>query len=87
MSSDQEAVTLHQVKVHDVWAFAAFKAFQSGVSLEQILSACHSKSHNTFTQFNLKDVAWADTAFPFGPSGICSAGTPPNPEMMRYVNL
>ena len=51
--SDQEALTLHQVKAHDVRAFAASKAFQSGVSLEQILSACHRKSHNTFTQFYL----------------------------------
>ena len=59
--SDQEAHTLHQVKTHDVRAFAASKAFQSGVSLEQILSACHWKSHNTFTQFYLKDVAWADS--------------------------
>ena len=54
-------ITLHQVKAHDVRAFAASKAFQSGVSLEQILSACHWKSHNTFTQFYLKDVAWADS--------------------------
>ena len=38
--SGQEAHTLHQVKAHDVRAFAAFKAFQSGVSLKQILSAC-----------------------------------------------
>ena len=59
--SDQEALTLHQVKAHDVRAFAASKAFQSGVSLEQILSASHWKSHNTFTQFYLEDVAWADT--------------------------
>ena len=59
--SDQEAHTLHQVKAHDVMAFASSKAFQSGVSLEQILSACHWKSHNTFTQFYLKDVAWADS--------------------------
>ena len=59
--SDHQAHTLHQVKAHDVRAFAAFKAFQSGVSLEQILSACHWKSHNTFTQFYLKDVAWADS--------------------------
>ena len=65
--SDQEALTLHQVKAH-VRAFAASKAFQSGVSLEQILSACHRKSHNTFTQFYLKDVAWADTElFHLGP--------------------
>ena len=34
--SDQQAHTLHQVKAHDVRAFAASKAFQSGVSLEQI---------------------------------------------------
>ena len=47
--SDQEAHTLQQVKACDARAFAASKAFQSGVSLEQILSACHWKSHNTFT--------------------------------------
>ena len=66
--SDQEALTLHQVKSYDVRAFAAFKAFQSGISLQQILSACHWKSHNIFTQFYLKDVAWADTElFHLGP--------------------
>ena len=66
--SDQEALTLHQVKAHDVRAFVASKAFQSGVSLEQILSACHWKFHNTFTQFYLKDAAWADTElFHLGP--------------------
>ena len=66
--SDQEALTLHQVKAHDVRAFAASKAFQLGVSLEQILLACHWKSQNTFTQFYLKDVAWADTElFHLGP--------------------
>ena len=65
--SDQEALTLHQVKAHDVRALAASKA-NRGVSLEQILSACHWKSHNTFTQFYLKDVAWADTElFHLGP--------------------
>ena len=66
--ADHQAHTLHQVKAHDVRAFAASKAFQSGVSLEQILSACHWKSHNTFTQFYLKDVAWADSElFHLGP--------------------
>ena len=59
--SDQESLTVHQVKTHDIRAFAASKAFQGGVSSEQILSACHWKSHNTFTQFYLKDVAWADS--------------------------
>ena len=66
--SNQQAVTLDQVKAHDVRAFAAFKALKSGVTLEQILSACHWKSHNTFTQFYLKDVAWADSElFHLGP--------------------
>ena len=58
--SDQESLTLHQVKAHDVRSLAASKAFQSRVSLEQILSACHWKSHNTFTKFQ-KDVAWCDS--------------------------
>ena len=66
--SDQEALSLHQVKAHDVRAFAASKAFQSGISLDQILSACLWKSHNTFTQFYLKDVAWTDSElFHLGP--------------------
>ena len=59
--SDQEALILHQVKAHDVRAFTASKAFQGVISLDQILAACHWKSHNTFTQFYLKDVAWADS--------------------------
>ena len=39
--SDQEAHSLHQVKTHDVRAFAAPKVFQLGVSIVSILSACH----------------------------------------------
>ena len=66
--SDQDSLNLHQVKAHDVRAFAASKAFQGGISLDQILAACHWKSHNTFTQFYLKDVAWADKElFHLGP--------------------
>ena len=59
--SDQATQRLHQIRVHDVQAFAASQAFQGGVSLDQILSACHWKAHNTFTQFYLKDLAWADS--------------------------
>ena len=40
--SDQEALTLHQVKAHDVRPFAASKAFQSGFSLEQIPQHLHT---------------------------------------------
>ena len=57
--SDEEAQTIHQVRAHDVRAFAASKAFQGRASLDQMLSACHWKAHNTFTQFYLKDLAWA----------------------------
>ena len=59
--SDQSAQDLHQVRAHDVRAFAASQAFQGGISLDQILSACHWKAHNTFTQFYLRDLAWADS--------------------------
>ena len=59
--SDEDTQNLLQVKAHDVRAFAASKAFQGGVSLDQILSPCHWKAHNTFTQFYLKDLAWADS--------------------------
>ena len=51
---------MHQAKIHDVGAFAVSKAFQGGVSQEQILLACDWKSHNIFTQFYLRDVALAD---------------------------
>ena len=79
--------TLHQVKAHDVRAFAASKAFQSGVSLEQILSACHLKSHNTFTQFYLKDVAWADKElFHLGPVVAAHQVHQQAPKMRRYVS-
>ena len=59
--SDGEAQNLHQVRAHDVRAFVASKAFQGGVSLDQILSACHWKAHNTFIHFYLKDLAWANS--------------------------
>ena len=48
------------VKAHDVRAFAASKAFQTGVSMDQIMSACHWKSQNTFTKFYLKDLSGKD---------------------------
>ena len=44
--SDQESLTLHQVKAHDVRVFAASKAFQSGISLEQI---CQPVTGNLIT--------------------------------------
>ena len=41
-------------------AFAASKAFYGGVSVDQIMQACHLKVHNTFTNLYLKDLTWSD---------------------------
>ena len=49
-----------QVKVPDIRAFAASKAFYGGVSVDQIMQACHWTAHNTFTNFYLKDLTWSD---------------------------
>ena len=57
-NSDSESQQLHQVKAHDVRSMAASSAFRGGVSLNEILEACFWKSHNTFTNFYLKDLCW-----------------------------
>ena len=49
--ADQQPLDLVQVKAHDIRAFAASKAFYGGVSVDQIMQACHWKAHNTFTKF------------------------------------
>ena len=69
-SSDVETQTLSNVKAHDVRSMAASLAFKGGLSLDQILGACFWKSHSTFTNFYLKDVAWKSTegcSFSLGP--------------------
>ena len=48
------------VKAHDVRVFEASKAFYGGISIDQVMQACHWKSHNTFTRFYLKDLARQD---------------------------
>ena len=48
--ADQQALDLVQVKARDR-AFTASKAFYGGVSVDQIMQACHWKAHNTFTNF------------------------------------
>ena len=47
-------------QMHDIRAFVASKAFYGGVSVDQIMQACHWKAHNTFTIFYLKDLSWSD---------------------------
>ena len=58
--ADQQALDLFQIKAHDIRAFAASKAFYNGVSVDQIMQACHWKAHNTFTNVYLKDLTWSD---------------------------
>ena len=58
--ADQQALNLVQVKAHDIRAFAASKAFYGGVSVDQIMQACHWKAHNTFTNFYLNDLTCSD---------------------------
>ena len=58
--ADQQALDLVQVKAHDIRAFAASKAFYGGLSVDQIMQACHWKAHNTFSNFYLKDLTWSD---------------------------
>ena len=36
------------------------RPFYGGVSVDQIMQACHWKTHNTFTNFYLKDLTWSD---------------------------
>ena len=49
-SADMELIW---VKDHDIRAFAR-------TSMDQIMQACHWKSHNNFTKFNLKDLTGQD---------------------------
>ena len=41
-------------------AFVASKGFYGGVSVDQIMQACHWKVHTTFTIFYQKDLTWSD---------------------------
>ena len=43
------------------------KAFYGGVSVDQIMQACHWKAHNIFTNFYLTDLTWSDNNMYLGP--------------------
>ena len=57
-----EKTDAFKVKAHDVRALAASLAFTNHVSLKEVLEACSWASHNTFTSFYLRDVAWMSNA-------------------------
>ena len=58
--SQAKKSTGFRVKAHDVRALAASLAFTNKVSLNDVMSACTWKSHNTFTSFYLRELAWED---------------------------
>ena len=80
--ADEQALDLVQVKAHDIRAFAASKAFYGGVSVDQIMQACHWKAHNTFTNFYLKDLTWSDTDnnMYLGPVVVAQQVLDPSPQ-------
>ena len=80
--ADQQALDLVQVKVHDVRAFTASKAFYSGVSVDQIMQACHWKAYNTFTNFYLKALTWSDNDnnMYLGPVVVAQQVLDPSPQ-------
>ena len=51
-----------RVKAHDVRALAASLAFVNRVPLQSIMNTCSWMSHNTFTSFYLRDLAWTSGA-------------------------
>ena len=83
--ADQQALDLVQDKAHDIRTFAASKAFYSGVSVDQIMQACHWKAHNTFTNFYLKDLTWSDNDnnMYLGPVVVAQQVLDPSPQT-RY---
>ena len=62
--------------------FAASKAFYGGVSVDQIMQACHWKAHNTFTNFYLKDLTWSDNDnnMYLGPVVVAQQVLDPSPQ-------
>ena len=78
--ADQQALDLVQVKSHDIRAFAASKAFYGGVSVDQIMQACHWKAHNTVTNFYLKDLTWSDNDNNMYLSPVVAAQQVPDPS-------
>ena len=79
--ADQQALDLVQVKAHDIRAFEASKAFYGGVSVYQIMQACHWKAHNTFINFFLKDLTWSDDNNMYlGPVVVAQQVLDPSPQ-------
>ena len=62
--SDREAQAIHQVRAHDVRAFAASKAFQGGVSLDQSGRVFWSLEVGLFNQYRTHPLYYCLYGFP-----------------------
>ena len=84
--ANQQSLDLVQVKAHGIGAFVASKAFYSGVSVDQIIQACHWKAHNTFTSFFLEDLTWSDNGnnMYLGPVVAAQQVLDPSPQTSHY---
>ena len=60
----------------------ASKSFYDGVSVDQIMQACHWKAHNTFTIFYLKHLTWSDkdNSMYLGPVVVVQQVVDPSPQ-------
>lgn len=54
-----ETASLFKIHAHQIRGMAASWALLGGVSVDQVLKACHWRSHNTFTEFYLKPLTWS----------------------------
>ena len=71
--ADQQALDLVQVKAHDIRAFVASKAFYGGVSVDQIMQACHWKAHNRQRQQYVSGTSSSSTTSPRPFPSDCSS--------------
>ena len=58
--ADQQALDLVQELRITFGPLRPLRPFYVGVLVDQIMQACHWKTHNTFPNFYLKDLTWSD---------------------------
>jgi len=67
LNADKDASRLYGRLTHEIRSLSSSFAFQGQVALEDIMSACSWKNHNTFTDFYLKDVLCCNDMLKLGP--------------------
>ena len=71
---DSRTAKLQGTSTHTIRGLASTLAFKGSASLEDIMSACSWKSHNTFSSFYLEDVAGImDDLYKLGPISVAQS--------------